>query len=139
MYDLSTLPSKTLPELKEMAKSYALPEIAGESAPSLMARIQIAHNMLKPNTRSRNEPVVFVRKESTKQQIQEVADMYREKELVLRFPDDDSWHVRCNGSEDSGTIHQSIIAIGNKIRIVSEGARRPRGLKTGDGKIMFTA
>lgn len=75
---------------------------------------------------------------ATVEEIRAEAQKYAGKGFEIRFIDDDNtWHVRCKGAEDTGTVHQPINAIAGKFATVARGALLPRGIKV-DGKVMFT-
>ncbi len=114
-----------------------LPNKSNENKDALISRIATAIDPVKPNHNAGQKPV-FEKHFTPKEDVIEMAKKFADKGMELRFPDDNTWQVRCKGAMDTGTLHQSKASIAKCIDHVSKGARNPRGLKMGD-KIMFTA
>lgn len=138
MIDVSTLPLMDMEQLKATAKAYNLPVHPREGAAKLVAKITAAHNAITPKQPVSHEKPVFALKQATQEEITEEAKKYADKGMELRFTEDNCWHVRCKGAEDSGTVYQELKVIARKIQEVARGARNPRGLKAGEA-VMLTA
>lgn len=139
MYDMSMMAIKTMKELQVVAQSYNLPLKTNENKTNLLTRIIAAHNSLTPDQPKSVDKPVFVKHETSEEDIIAEAAKYKDKGMEIRFLDEDTWHVRCKGEEDTGTRWQPIIVIARRFKEVAKGARLPRGIKGTGGKVMLTA
>lgn len=137
MYDSSTLYAMNVVELKKVASTYNLPVIHNERRDDLLTRINAVIQMVTPETSVDVRKPVFPSYVTAKEDLTPELDKLAEKGLQYKFNDeDDTWHFRCKGAEDSGTMKQPMKVIIRKATEVSRGARNPRGIKAGDAIVL---
>ena len=132
---MQELYAKSRPELMQMAKSMGIKASISDKKIDLINKLSHTVDAIRPNHKPGEKPV-FKKEESSREEIEAEAQKYAGKGFELRFPDDDTWQVKCRGATDSGTRYQSIKAIAFCFMKVARGAHVPRKLKSGTAELL---
>lgn len=93
------------------------------------------HDLRHPAEKNNPKPIRI----NTEEEVREVCKRFFDKPgFIAIFNDDDTWHFKCKGAEDSGHMSVPLRVILWKAESVARGANAPRMVKI-DGETMMSA
>lgn len=130
-------------ELVHLAITQGLPKPHHSCKPQTIAQLIIDHvttpvraqpdHMKHPAEKAQTAPL----KINTPDEVREVCKQYFEKEgFEVRFREDDTWHFRYKGSEDSGHMSVPLRVMKLKAMSVAQGAHRLVTMKFDGEEVM---
>lgn len=128
-------------ELVQLAISQGLPKPHHKAKPETIAELIINHVTQPPKSpemlHPAEKPQAAPAKIHTPDEVREACKAYFDKPgFEAIFNEDDTWHFKCRGAEDSGHMSCALRVIKMKAETVSHGARKMVTMKFDGEEIM---